>query len=280
MFAMEPFPTPSGLMKIYFDEHLADQQRRKALHDGQVFVYSANCYSSQLATLAQSLCEDQFFPHHPRIAHRHIRWDDFKCEVQQLNTKFREHPESQRLVAGLLVEMNCAPQETYFCQPHIEVASPANPESSQPSADAWSDSTEPLQPFCSQNWWLPVYPISPNDGPALKETTTTNGQNNALDNTSDVRFVCPPGAMAVTCANRLRPTVSCTVQVSAFNIVFRSVNAADLNYSQLHESSGNATSNLLLPEYKQISTYFKELQFPDWWSEHLNATSPYDSPFE
>lgn len=270
-------PPKSGLMKICFDEPLTDQHRRKALHDGQVHVYSANCYSTQLATLAQSLCEDQFFPHHPRIAHRHLGSEELSTAVQQLNEQFKEHPESDRLVAGLLAEMNCVPQETLFCQPSIEVTPPGAQGVLLPPASATTGDVGPsAKTIRMQNWWLPIYPISPNDGPVIQPPGADREGVESANTNSEVRIACPPGALTVTCAARLCSAVSNTTAVTQFSIVFRSVNATDLERAGRNQPSSDAAVYSMLPEFRQISEYFTELHLPDWWSGQLTAVAPFD----
>ncbi len=81
---------------LFFDSTMADQDRRKALYDGQIFVYSPNRSSRELCQLAHALTLEAFAPMDPKIAQHELPVEKYAAILQSLKPKFIHHPRAKK----------------------------------------------------------------------------------------------------------------------------------------------------------------------------------------
>src|SRR6266571_6275008 len=98
---------------IYIDSSLSDDQRRKLLYEGQLFVYSPTPSSSALCNLARKLSEGAFAPHEPTKAQFDMPVEKYAEVLEVLKPKFIHHPEAKRLIPMMLRELGCDLEKTY-----------------------------------------------------------------------------------------------------------------------------------------------------------------------
>ncbi|MBV9488314.1 MAG: phytanoyl-CoA dioxygenase family protein [Verrucomicrobia bacterium] len=145
---------------VYFDSPVSDDERRRLLYQGQLFVYSPTPSSRALSEFAQQLSEEAFAPYEPIKAQFEMPPEKYAAILEGLKPKFIHHPTSKKLIQGLLAELGCDVAKTYFDVPRLRTATSDNYLTSglayafHPHRDTWYSA-----PSCQINWWIPVYDI-------------------------------------------------------------------------------------------------------------------------
>src|SRR4051812_30240683 len=99
---------------LNFDAALDDGERRRQLYDGQLFVYSPSPSSLMLVDLARQLIAEAFGPLEPETAQYEMPAEQYAAVLAELKPRFIHHPESKRLIQGILREHGCELEKTYF----------------------------------------------------------------------------------------------------------------------------------------------------------------------
>jgi len=153
---------------IFVDTDLTDAARRRALYDGQLFVFSPRRSALALCEFARSLTEAAFAPLDPRRAQESLAVEDYVAILAELKPRFIHHPECKRLIRGLLDEMGCDLDDTYFDVPRMRTATHGGYLTAgiayafHPHRDTWYSA-----PFSQINWWIPMYEIEPDNSMAF-----------------------------------------------------------------------------------------------------------------
>lgn len=147
-------------MNVYFDRPLSDNRRRSELYQGSLFVHSASKNASKLCSLARDLIEKAFHPFDPRTVHKTMPVEQCVEILSSLKPSFIHHPQSKEYIQGILSELGCDLDQTYFDVPRLRTAFPGDYLKSgiayafHPHRDTWYSA-----PFCQINWWMPVYEL-------------------------------------------------------------------------------------------------------------------------
>jgi hypothetical protein len=248
---------------VYFNRDVTDDQRRKELYDGQLFVYTATENTSALCQLAREMAEEAFAPHHPTQAQYSMAVEDYVTILATLKPNFIHHPKAKKLIQGILEELNCDMQKTFFDVPRLRTVTSDGYLTSglgyafKPHRDTWYS-----PPMCQLNWWLPVFDIESDNSMAFhspywnrpiknssdefnyqewnqngrKAATKlvkkdTRRQSEALEPIQldpQVRVVTEPGGLLIFSAAHLHSTVPNTSGVTRFSIDFRTVHLDEL----------------------------------------------------
>jgi hypothetical protein len=248
---------------IYLDSALNDEKRRLRLYGGDLFAFSAGESATKLAELARELSEAAFAPHDPQVAQESMPAERYVQILAELKPRFIHHPRAKELIAGLLTELGCDIERTYFDVPrlrtmaHGEYLKAGLAYQFHAHRDTWFSA-----PHQQLNWWLPVYEIESENSMAFhpgyfdkpirnssagydyeewnrtgrqqaakqvtKETRKQPQPEQPLDLEPDVRVVTPPGGTIVFSAAQLHSTVPNTTSRTRFSIDFRTVNLDDL----------------------------------------------------
>ena len=145
---------------LLFDATLDDEARRTQLYDGQLFVYSPTPSSLGLVDLARQLIAEAFGSLDPETAQFHMPAEGYAAVLAELKPKFIHHPESKRLIQGMLRERGCSLEKTYFDVPRMRTATSDDYLTTgiayafHPHRDTWYSA-----PHCQLNWWMPIYAI-------------------------------------------------------------------------------------------------------------------------
>jgi hypothetical protein len=99
---------------IYLDPAVNDEKRRLQLYSGDLFAFSAGESATKLAELARELSETAFAPHDPQVAQESMPAERYVEILAALKPKFIHHPRAKELIAGLLSELGCDIERTYF----------------------------------------------------------------------------------------------------------------------------------------------------------------------
>jgi hypothetical protein len=248
---------------VYFDRISADAERRTRLYDGDLFAFSSGEGSAALCQFAREMSEEAFAPHDPERAQESIAAEGYVQILADLKPRFIHHPRCKELIAGILGELGCDVEKTYFDVPrlrtmaHGEYLKAGLAYQFHPHRDTWFSA-----PHCQLNWWLPVYDIDSNNSMAFhpryfaepvknsssdydyeewnrtgrqqaakQVKTETRKQPSAeepVELDPQVRIVTPVGGALIFSAAHLHSTVPNTTTRTRFSIDFRTVNLDDL----------------------------------------------------
>lgn len=248
---------------VYLDPSFNDQARRQELYDGQLVVYSATPSSLELVELARRLIRDAFGDLDPETAQYHMPPDQYASLLADLKPKFIHHPESKAYIQGLLRELGCDLEKTYFDLPRMRTATSDAYLTSgiayafHPHRDTWYSA-----PQCQLNWWLPVFEIESGRSMAFHprywnrgvkngshgynygEWTRTSRFNAAQHVTQDtrvqpkpeepmeldpqIRVITPVGGVLAFSAAQMHSTVPNTTGRTRFSVDFRTVHLDDV----------------------------------------------------
>src|SRR6185295_1094661 len=140
---------------IYFDSRMSEDQRRAALYEGQLFVYSSLPSVRRFAEFARGMIEDAFAPLDPELAQHELSVERFAEILGELKPRFIHHAESKRHVIAILEELGCDLEQTFFDVPRLRSSTSDSYLTSgiayawHPHRDTWYSA-----PQCQQNFWL------------------------------------------------------------------------------------------------------------------------------
>jgi hypothetical protein len=248
---------------VYFDAKMSDEERRRQLYKGQLFVFSPNQSSLALCQVAHELAQEAFAPYHPREAHNHLPVEKYVEILAVLKPRFIHHPRCKELIRNLFLEMACDLERTYFDVPRLRTMAPRDYLTAglayafHPHRDTWFSA-----PPSQLNWWIPVYDIQPENTMAFHPRywnqpvrnssrdynyykwnmesrreaakqikTDTRKQPQAeepMELNSQLRLVCEPGGIIIFSGAYMHSTVPNTSGRTRFSIDFRTVNLDDV----------------------------------------------------
>ena len=248
---------------LYFDPVMDDDARRKSLYEGQLFVYTASPSAMELVRFARELVEDAFSGQDPELAQHHMPVEQYAALLADLKPKFIHHPRSKECLQGILRELGCDLSKTYFDVPRMRTSTSENYLTSgiayafHPHRDTWYSA-----PMCQINWWLPIYPIRPDNAMAFHPRYFREGVPNDSDRFNyyewnanqrrnaaqhvksdtrwqphasvplelepDIRLLPEVGGMILFSAAHMHSTVSNSTGRTRFSIDFRTVHLDDV----------------------------------------------------
>src|SRR5262245_13491215 len=153
---------------VHFDAPFDDDERRRRLYEGDLFVYSPCPAALDLVHLAQDLVEEAFPRVAPRKAQHGMSVPDFASILGKLKPKFIHHPRAKECLRALLLAFGCELEQTYFDVPRLRSSTSDGYLTTgiayawHPHRDTWYSAPE-----CQVNWWMPVYPIQSDNAMAF-----------------------------------------------------------------------------------------------------------------
>lgn len=247
---------------VFLDAKLGDADRRRRLFSGDIFLFSPTPGSEALIALGREMLEAAFAPHDPRLLHKHHTAEEVAAVLAKLKPAFIHHPECKRLISQIMAEHGVDTDALYFDVPRMRSAYPKDFLSSgiayafHPHRDTWYSA-----PMCQVNWWLPIYPVDPDNAMGFypryfSEPVANNSEiynyyewntknrasavqhvkqdtreqpkpQQALEPVTN-RYLPPPGGMIAFAAAQLHETVPNTTDVARYSIDFRTVHIDDL----------------------------------------------------
>jgi len=273
---------------IYVDWPASDDNRRERLYDGDLFVYSPSPATSALCEFGRQMAEEAFAPHDPETAQEHMDVEDYAALLADLKPRFIHDPESKRLIQEMLTELGCDPEKAYFDVPRMRTSTSHGYLTSgiayafHPHRDTWYSA-----PQCQLNWWLPIYPITPDNGlafhPRYWYTSVRNSSrtyNYAVWNATSrkeaakhvksdtrvqpkpeedieldpqVRPICEPGGLIIFSAAQMHSSVPNTSGKTRFSIDFRTVHLDDLTERRGAPNIDSECTGTTMGDYLRIS---------------------------
>ena len=250
-------------MNIFIDSRMDDAARRRELYRGSIFICAPSPSAMKLCDLARTLIEDAFPALDPLHLDQSLPVEKCVETLSVMKPKFIHHPESKKHIQSMLVELGCDLEKTYFDVPRLRTAFPGDYLKSgiayafHPHRDTWYSA-----PFCQINWWMPVYPFSPENGmafhPRYWDRPIKNGssqydydrwnresRHNAASHVKtdtrvqpkpeepvelepQVRLICDVGGAMLFSAAHLHSTVPNTSGVTRYSVDFRTVHLDDV----------------------------------------------------
>jgi hypothetical protein len=248
---------------IYFDIPLTDEKRRELLYRGQLLVYSPTPSSLKFVEFARSIAEAAFHPHDPEKAQYELPVERYAAILAELKPKFIHAPQSKECIQGMLRELGCDLEKTYFDVPRMRSSTSDDylktgiAYAFHLHRDTWYSA-----PMCQINWWMPIYPIVSENAMAIHprywsqgvrngsveynyaEWNRTSRQNAAqfikhdtrkqpkpeepMELNPQIRVIAPPGGVFLFSAAQMHSSVPNISGRTRFSIDFRTVNIDDV----------------------------------------------------
>ena len=248
---------------IYVDISLSDEKKRELLYRGQLLVYSPTPSSLKFVEFARSMAEAAFHPHDPETAQYEMPVERYAAILAELKPKFIHAPQSKECIQGMLRELGCDLEKTYFDVPRMRSSTSDDylktgiAYAFHPHRDTWYSA-----PMCQINWWMPIYPIVPENAMAFHprywsqgvrngsaeynyaEWNRTSRQNaaqfikadtrkqpkpeEAMDLDPQIAVIAPPGGVLLFSAAQMHSSVPNKSGRTRFSIDFRTVNIDDV----------------------------------------------------
>lgn len=247
---------------IYFDSGMSDDERRRKLFGGDLFVYSPTKHSVELRAFAREMAEQAFAPHFPPDAQHHMTGQDYVNVLAGLKPTFINHQRSKELVAGILADLGMDLDQAYLDVPRLRTMTSEYLNAGltlqfESHRDTWFSA-----PFAQLNYWIPVYDVAEDNAMAFHPRYFTEGVRNSsriynyaewvahgraaaasqletetrpqpeaeqeIEREPDIRVITPPGGILIFSGAQLHTTVPNTSGRTRFSIDFRVVNRRDL----------------------------------------------------
>lgn len=249
-------------MKICLDGNFTDRERRGALFQGDLLLYSQRPAMAALCRHAGCLIEE-VFGEDPERAQFSMDVETFVAKAGPLKSRFTNDLSTKILVRAVLEEYGCDLDKTYFDVPRLRVVTSDGYLSAgvgyayKAHRDTWYSS-----PNCQLNWWVPVYHLSEARSlafyPRLWDQHVANsscdfdygewcriGRNQAagqiktdtrkhplplenLDPAEEMRITVGAAEMILFSGAHLHATVPNTSGLTRFSLDFRTVHEEDL----------------------------------------------------
>lgn len=149
------------MLSLSIDTSSLDDERRRRVFEGELFVLSQNPGVRAMVDFARDLVDEAFAPLEPRHAARLVSAARHAAVLGDLGPRFTHHRRSKSLVREILDASACDLDRTYFSPPTVSIHTcPARQASQWRRVVAWRN-TWSGAPNCQVTWWLPLYSVDP-----------------------------------------------------------------------------------------------------------------------
>lgn len=272
---------------VYFDSDLGDDERRRLLYQGQIFMFSPTPATLALKDFAYEMITQAFAPHDPLTAQYDMPVERFVEIFGPLKPTFMHHPRTRELLRRILIDLRCDVEQTYLDVPRFRGVTSHGYLTSgvgfahHPHRDTWW-----AAPLAQLNWWLPLVDIASESSmafhPRYFEEGVVNhseefnyyewnsvGRAEAAKHISadtrrqpkpdpdilldpQVRLVGKPGSVIAFAAAQMHSTVPNTTGTTRFSIDFRTVNVADLRAGLAVRNVDSHPSGTSLRDFRRV----------------------------
>jgi hypothetical protein len=248
---------------IHVDSSLTEAERRAKLYAGDIFLFSPRPSTLALTEHGKQMALEAFAGRDPEAAQHDMPVEEYAALLSDLKPRFIHHPESKRLIKEMLADLGCDLEQIHFDVPRMRTSTSDDYLTTgiayafHPHRDTWYSA-----PMCQLNWWLPIYPITTENGLAFHPHYWDNAVKNSsrvynyaewnatsrveaakhigtdtrvqpkpeedIELDPQVRPVVPPGGVIVFSAAQLHSSVPNTSGKTRFSIDFRTVQLEDL----------------------------------------------------
>jgi hypothetical protein len=248
---------------VFVDSLHRDDDRRRLLYQGQLFVYTARPAVGAFVRFASDFLCDAFGGRDPETAQHTMPVEEYAELLGRAKPRFIHDPESKRHVRAVLEELGCDPERTYFDVPRLRSSTSSGYLTTgiayawHPHRDTWYSA-----PACQINWWFPVFDLAPDNAMAFhpaywgRPVRNDSGRYNyyewnkahrgadvarlikedprplpratePLDLTPQLRLLCPVGGLIVFSGASMHSSVPNTSGKTRFSVDFRTVHIDD-----------------------------------------------------
>jgi hypothetical protein len=273
---------------IYVDSPASDDIRRERLYDGDLFVYGPQPSTRALCEFGRQMAEEAFAPRDPETAQEEMEVEEYAALLADLKPRFIHDPESKRLIQEMLTDLGCDPEKVYFDVPRMRTSTSHGYLTSgiayafHPHRDTWYSA-----PQSQFNWWLPIYPITADNGVAFhprywytpvknssrtynyavwnatsrkeaakhvkSDTRVQPKPEEELELDPQIRPICEPGGLIIFSAAQMHSSVPNTSGRTRFSIDFRTVHIDDVAEHRGAPNIDSECTGTTMGDYLRIS---------------------------
>src|SRR5574340_132423 len=276
---------------VYFDSPFSDDERRRQLYNGQLFVYSPRQSTQEFIGFARRLIQDAFGLLDPETAQYHLPVEEYAAILGKLKPAFIHHPESKKHIQAIFSDMGCDLDRSYFDVPKMRSSTSHGYLTTgiayawHPHRDTWYSA-----PDCQINWWIPIYDIQSDNAMAFHPAywsrpvkNSSSGYNyyqwnqlhrgahvaeylhedprplprptEAFEREPEVRLICPAGGIILFAAAQMHSSVPNTSGKTRFSIDFRTVHLDDVIAKRGAPNLDNASTGTVMRDYLRGSDF-------------------------
>ncbi len=153
---------------IWFNHAIQDEERRRRLFAGEIFVYDDLRSVAQFASFAREIVEAALAAHDPLRVHEALTPSELASVLGRLKPTFTHHPEARRLASRILDELGTDLDDCHMDVPKLRTSYPTGHLTKGIAyafpvhRDTWYGA-----PQAQINWWLPIYPLTGDNAMAL-----------------------------------------------------------------------------------------------------------------
>jgi len=272
---------------VYIDPPFDDLERRERLFVGDLILLSPRPSSLAFIGHASEMIEAAFGDLDPTTAQDHFPVEEYARLLAELKPRFIHHPRSKDLIRAMLADFGANPQTTYFDVPRMRTSTSDGYLTTgiayafHPHRDTWYSA-----PFAQQNWWIPIYPVVPEnvvafhpryfDAPVkngsadydYEEWNQTGRKEAASQIGTDtrkqpkpeedveldpqIRPIVPPGGIMMFSGSQFHSSVPNTSGKTRFSIDFRVVDLEDLRAGRGAPNVDAACSSTTLRDFLNV----------------------------
>lgn len=168
---------------IWFNRVITnDEERRTRLYAGEIFVYDHLRSVAEFADFTRETVQAALAPHDPRHVHEVLTPVELAPLLGRLKPQFTHHPDARRLVTSILEELGVDLDDCHLDVPKLRTAYPTGhltrgiAYAFPGHRDTWYGG-----PQAQINWWLPIYPLAPDNAMAFYPRYFSNAAANDSD---------------------------------------------------------------------------------------------------
>lgn len=248
---------------VQFHASALDEEARRRIYAGDLLVLAPTSHSLELCKLAEDMLIEAFSPHDPELAQYELPVETYAEILSKLKPAFIHHPRCKELIPEILSAAGCDSDLTYFDVPRLRTSTSDDYLTSgiayafHPHRDTWYSA-----PMCQINWWMPIRPITADNGmtfyPKYFDNAVRNGSRSynyyrwnkesrasasshigkdtrvqpkpeePLELEPDLRIVTPPGGIVIFSGAQLHASVPNQTGRTRLSIDFRTVDEDDV----------------------------------------------------
>jgi hypothetical protein len=249
-------------MTVYVDPDLAgDHELRQRLYGGDLIVLTRLRSVGYLVEHAREQLAELFRPHDPEHAHQYFEPAEMARMLGVWKPRFIHDERSKKLVCEIVIEAGLPAVYTHYDVPRPRTSFPQGHLTTGVAfAFPWHRDVWYSAPAQQLNWWLPVFPVRPDNsmsfdlqkfGQGVPNTSDTFDyyRNNTQRLTTassvtseqqsrpgaiehqpaqDLIVLPPPGGILLFSGAQLHMSIPNTSGLARYSIDFRTVDARDL----------------------------------------------------
>jgi hypothetical protein len=248
-------------MTVYVDPDLTDVELRQALYGGDLIVLTRLRSVSDLVDHAREQLAELFGPHDPEHAHEYFGPVEMARILGGWKPRFIHHARSKKLVCDIIAEAGLPAEYTHYDVPRPRTSFPQGHLTTGVAfAFPWHRDVWYSAPAQQLNWWLPIFPVRPDNSMsfdlqkfdrAVPNTSDTfdyyrnnthrlttassvtkeqQARPGAIDHqpAHELIVLPPPGSILLFSGAQLHTSIPNTSGLARYSIDFRTIDVRDL----------------------------------------------------